>query len=56
MTGVGVAYQVDVFCHMTDNGFWVFSTKLMASTVVALPVTCSKTEEDILLDGGEAIQ
>ena len=43
--------QGDGLYHVTENGLWVLSANLTASTVVASPVMCSKLEEVVLLDG-----
>jgi hypothetical protein len=40
---------------VTERGFWGLSANLKASTVVAAPVLCSKTDEEVLLDGGGAV-
>ena len=53
--GIGVACQDNGLGHVTERGFWGLSANLKASTVVASPVPCSKTEEEMLLDGGGAI-
>ena len=38
-----------------ERGFWYLSNNLADPNVVVLPVPCSKNEEEVLLDGGEAV-
>ena len=53
--GPRVACQEYGLCHTTESGFWVLIYNLMASTILASPVPCSKTKEEMLLDGGGSV-
>ena len=53
--GPRVACHENDLCHTMESGLWVFISKLMASTIAALPVSFNKTKEEMLSDSGGSV-